>query len=91
MQKKMGTSQVYNHANGMNYDRILPDLIVGSCLQVPADADKCAPPVLSESNVSRPSLRAADLSFWQHVLQTLCRSVSVLYHCPFSAGVRAST
>ena len=27
----------------MNYARVLDDLIVGSCLQTPADLDKCGP------------------------------------------------
>lgn len=34
MQKKMGTTLTYRHELGLNYNRILPDLIVGSCLQV---------------------------------------------------------
>ena len=34
MSKKMGASLTYQHELGMNYNRILPDLIVGSCLQV---------------------------------------------------------
>jgi hypothetical protein len=39
MQKKMGTTLTYTHEDGMNYNRILPDLIVGSCLQTPEDLD----------------------------------------------------
>lgn len=40
MQKRMGnTSLVYRHEDGMNYTRILDDLIVGSCLQIAADVD----------------------------------------------------
>lgn len=39
MSRKMGTSLNYYHEEGINYNRVLPDLIVGSCLQTPADAD----------------------------------------------------
>ncbi|GLI59461.1 hypothetical protein VaNZ11_001341 [Volvox africanus] len=42
MQKKMGTTLTYHHELGINYNRILPDLIVGSCLQTPADVDLLA-------------------------------------------------
>jgi hypothetical protein len=42
MTARMGASLTYRHEDGMNYDRILPDLIVGSCLQTPADADRLA-------------------------------------------------
>jgi hypothetical protein len=34
MNRRMGTSLHYVHENGLDYNRILPDLIVGSCLQV---------------------------------------------------------
>ncbi len=34
MNRKMGTSLHYRHELGIDYNRILPDLIVGSCLQV---------------------------------------------------------
>lgn len=30
----------YRHEDGMNYAHVLDDLIVGSCLQTPADLDK---------------------------------------------------
>lgn len=36
-----GKRLVYNHEEGMNYDLITDDIIVGSCLQVPEDADRC--------------------------------------------------
>lgn len=36
----MGAVLTYRHELGMNYNFILPDLIVGSCLQTPADVDK---------------------------------------------------
>ncbi|KAG2440133.1 hypothetical protein HXX76_004246 [Chlamydomonas incerta] len=39
MQKKMGTTLTYRHEDGLNYNRILPDLIVGSCPQTPADVE----------------------------------------------------
>jgi len=38
MQEKMGGSLTYEHERGMNYTRILPQLIVGSCLQTGEDA-----------------------------------------------------
>jgi hypothetical protein len=34
MQQAMGTPLTYRHELGMNYNHVLPDLIVGSCLQV---------------------------------------------------------
>lgn len=42
MQAKMGTSQTYVHEDGMNYNRITDDLVVGSCPQTAADVDRCA-------------------------------------------------
>jgi hypothetical protein len=43
MQQRMGSAAlVYRHEDGMNYTRILPDLIVGSCLQAPTDVDLLA-------------------------------------------------
>ncbi|KAI7843358.1 hypothetical protein COHA_003054 [Chlorella ohadii] len=40
MQQRMGSATLtYRHEDGMNYSRILDDLIVGSCLQTPADLD----------------------------------------------------
>lgn len=42
MTQAMGASLHYHHEAGMNYTRILPDLIVGSCLQLASDADKLA-------------------------------------------------
>lgn len=42
MQAKMGTSLTYRHEDGINYNFVMPDLIVGSCLQTPEDADKLA-------------------------------------------------
>ncbi|KAI3458898.1 hypothetical protein Pfo_015561 [Paulownia fortunei] len=40
MTAAMGAVLTYRHELGMNYNFILPDLIVGSCLQTPADVDK---------------------------------------------------
>lgn len=41
MRERMGSAVLtYRHEDGMNYCRILDDLIVGSCLQTPADLDK---------------------------------------------------
>ncbi|KAF8072853.1 DSP4 [Scenedesmus sp. PABB004] len=42
MQARMGTSLTYRHEDGINYNFVLPDLIVGSCLQGPADVDRLA-------------------------------------------------
>lgn len=39
MQDKMGSKLSYVHENGINFDRIGSDLIVGSCLQSAADVD----------------------------------------------------
>ena len=38
MQKQMSTSMTYDHEAGRNYTRVLPDRIVGSCLQTADDA-----------------------------------------------------
>lgn len=43
MQEKMGKNLVYTHEDGMNYNLIKNDIIVGSCLQAPADVDTCVP------------------------------------------------
>ncbi|KAL8231945.1 hypothetical protein R6Q57_001723 [Mikania cordata] len=40
MTEAMGAVLTYRHERGMNYDFITEDLIVGSCLQTPADVDK---------------------------------------------------
>lgn len=40
MTEAMGAVLTYRHELGMNYSFIRPDLIVGSCLQTPADVDK---------------------------------------------------
>ncbi|WCJ19218.1 Phosphoglucan phosphatase DSP4 amyloplastic [Euphorbia peplus] len=40
MTEAMGAVLTYRHELGMNYNFILPDLIVGSCLQNPEDVDK---------------------------------------------------
>eukprot|EP00898_Chlorokybus_atmophyticus_P007055 jgi/Chlat1/7350/Chrsp59S09142 len=42
MQQRMGGSMTYNHAAGMNYARVLPDLVVGSCPQWAGDIDHLA-------------------------------------------------
>lgn len=39
MTERMGAPLTYRHEDGMNYNRILDDLIVGSCLQRPEDVD----------------------------------------------------
>ncbi|KAG8380584.1 hypothetical protein BUALT_Bualt06G0030700 [Buddleja alternifolia] len=40
MTAAMGAVLKYRHELGMNYNFIRPDIIVGSCLQTPADVDK---------------------------------------------------
>ncbi|GAQ77869.1 protein tyrosine phosphate [Klebsormidium nitens] len=47
MQQTMGTALTYRHELGMNFAHVLPDLIVGSCLQKPADVDR----LVEEENV----------------------------------------
>ncbi|KAG1655815.1 hypothetical protein FOA52_008378 [Chlamydomonas sp. UWO 241] len=42
MTQKMGAALTYSHEAGINFDRVLPDLIVGSCLQTAADVDRLA-------------------------------------------------
>lgn len=39
MSSAMGAVLTYDHSRGMNYTRILDDLIVGSCLQTPHDVE----------------------------------------------------
>jgi len=39
MSSRMGAALTYRHEDGMNYNRILEDLIVGSCLQQATDVD----------------------------------------------------
>jgi len=40
MKNKMGSTLEYKHEAGMNYARVKPRLIVGSCLQQPGDVDR---------------------------------------------------
>lgn len=40
MQQRMGGALTYHHEDGMNYNDILDDLIVGSCPQTAADVDR---------------------------------------------------
>ncbi|KAK9061310.1 hypothetical protein SSX86_018490 [Deinandra increscens subsp. villosa] len=40
MTEAVGAVLTYRHELGMNYNFIRPDIIVGSCLQTPADVDK---------------------------------------------------
>jgi len=39
MQAKMGTQDTYQHELGLNYNRVIEDVIVGSCLQEAEDVD----------------------------------------------------
>jgi hypothetical protein len=41
MQQRMGGVLTYRHEDGMNYNGILDDLIVGSCPQKATDVDRC--------------------------------------------------
>ena len=43
MQQRMGGVLTYQHEDGMNYDVILDDLVVGSCPQTSADVDRYTP------------------------------------------------
>ena len=40
MQQRMGGALTYRHEDGMNYNDILDDLVVGSCPQTAADVDR---------------------------------------------------
>lgn len=40
MQQRMGGVLTYRHEDGMNYNDILDDIIVGSCPQTAADVDR---------------------------------------------------
>jgi hypothetical protein len=40
MQARMDTTLTYRHEDGINWNYVLPDLIVGSCLQGPEDVDR---------------------------------------------------
>lgn len=40
MQQRMGGLLTYRHEDGMNYNEILDDLIVGSCPQTAADVGR---------------------------------------------------
>ena len=40
MQQRMGGVLTYRHEDGVNYNDILDDLIVGSCPQTPKDIDR---------------------------------------------------
>ncbi len=42
MQKRMGGYLVYRHEDGINWNDIAEQLIVGSCLQTADDVDRCA-------------------------------------------------
>jgi hypothetical protein len=42
MSKKMGTNLTYHHEMGIDYNYLIDDVIVGSCLQTPADVDRLA-------------------------------------------------
>lgn len=42
MSKKMGTNLTYRHEDGIDYNYLMEDVIVGSCLQTPADVDRLA-------------------------------------------------
>eukprot|EP00238_Polyblepharides_amylifera_P012711 CAMPEP_0196587502 /NCGR_PEP_ID=MMETSP1081-20130531/57641_1 /TAXON_ID=36882 /ORGANISM="Pyramimonas amylifera, Strain CCMP720" /LENGTH=349 /DNA_ID=CAMNT_0041909699 /DNA_START=329 /DNA_END=1378 /DNA_ORIENTATION=+ len=48
MQEQMGSTLSYRHEEGINYNRITNNLIVGSCLQGPDDVDT----ILSKEGVS---------------------------------------
>ena len=64
MQAKMGTSLTYRHEDGINYNFILPDLIVGSCLQGPEDVDRLA----QEAGVTTVFSLQVRLGLWQQII-----------------------
>ena len=49
MNEKMGGYLTYTHEDGINYGNILDDIMVGSCLQTPADVDRRVGPEQSKS------------------------------------------
>lgn len=56
MQQRMGGALTYRHEDGINYDEILDDLIVGSCPQTPQDIDRCGlPPQGTSRNIPSPT------------------------------------
>lgn len=62
MQQRMGSATLtYRHEDGTNWNRILDDLVVGSCLQTPKDVDRqarrrCLRPSAGASTDKRSSL-----------------------------------
>eukprot|EP00271_Cylindrocystis_brebissonii_P010217 TRINITY_DN26343_c0_g1_i1.p1 TRINITY_DN26343_c0_g1~~TRINITY_DN26343_c0_g1_i1.p1 ORF type:complete len:425 (+),score=71.89 TRINITY_DN26343_c0_g1_i1:91-1365(+) len=82
MQKAMGDAAlVYRHELGMNFARVLPDLIVGSCLQSPEDAER----LRSEESVSTVFClqQDSDLDYFGLKLQPVIDKVEQLegmYH-----------
>lgn len=40
MQRRMGGGLTYKHEEGINFSYVLPDVVVGSCPQSPADVDR---------------------------------------------------
>lgn len=80
MQAKMGTSLTYRHEDGINFNAVLPDLVVGSCLQGPEDADR-----LADAGVTTVfSLQVRDGS---STLAARCRAAGRLQRCSPCAAV----
>jgi hypothetical protein len=67
MQAKMGTTLTYRHEDGINWNFITPDLIVGSCLQTPEDADKLA----AAGITTVYSLQVRDIALLRLLLKSL--------------------
>lgn len=81
MQQKMGTTMTYRHELGMNYNRIIEDVIVGSCLQVPDDVDK----LVDDENVSTIVClqRDSDMAYFDldiAPIQKRCEEVDGVWH-----------
>lgn len=80
MQERMGAPMIYRHEDGMNYTRILDDLIVGSCLQTEGDVD-----ALVEEGVSTVMClqEDSDMDYFSldiRPIRSRCHQVKVIDH-----------
>ena len=66
----MGSKLTYVHEDGINFDRISPDLIVGSCLQSAADVDT----LRQQQGVGTVLClqEDKDMAWWDLAIQPIC-------------------
>ena len=80
MQERMGSPLTYRHEDGMNYTRIMDDLIVGSCLQTERDVDQ----LVSENVKTIMCLQEdSDMAYFSldiDPIQSRCREVGSIDH-----------